>query len=297
MAAGSTSSNVLIVADPEGRRQVALSRGLLLASRLGCDARVVGFCHESLATLASSKASLADKARESILKRRERSIRAQIRKHQLPGTNVGCQVVWSKRIHEWIQEDCRRRPPLVVVKTSHRSKTFSYTPTDWHLIRDCPAPTMIVAEYKWRKTRPVLAAVDLGTRSRSKLALNDTIIATAKQYADVLNCPLYLLHVVHFSPVLRELELVDELAHTREIKKALQPAVGKLSRKHGVPVENVFLKSGPVHKVITSESARLRAQLLVLGSKGRRGAHARLLGNTAEKVLMLARTDLLVVKS
>ena len=69
-----------------------------------------------------------------------------------------------------------------------------------------------------------------------------------------------------------------------------------MSRKHGVPEDHFLLKRGPVDKVITSESARLKAQLLVLGTIGRRGARAKLVGNTAEKVLMLARTDLLAIK-
>ena len=60
---------------------------------------------------------------------------------------------------------------------------------------------------------------------------------------------------------------------------------------------NAFkLKEGPVEKVITSESARLKAQLVVMGTVGRAGVKARIVGNTAEKVLSRLRTDVLAIK-
>lgn len=296
MAAEQDSSEVLIIADPEGKRQVAMSRGFALARALDRGAHVVGFCHESLAALESSNKTLADKAKKTILRQRKDTLKSKIEKHAVPGLKVTSEVVWSKHIHEWIEARSQQKRPLVVVKTGHRTETFTYTPTDWHVIRDCPAPALIVAEHKWRKTRPLLAAVDLTTRSRSKQKLNDKIMETAKLYAEALECPLYLLHVINISRVLTELDLIDEYSHTREIKEKLQPKVEKLSQKYGIPQDRILLKRGPVGKVIVSESARLKAQLLVIGTIGRHGARAKLLGNTAEKVLMLARTDLLALK-
>lgn len=296
MAKTNSKGTVMIVADPEGQRQVSLGRGLQLARRLGCDARVVAFCHESLASIASQDEKLAERAKNSILKRRKESLEAQVEKEKLAGLKISQEVVWSKRIHEWIEEACKDNPPVVVVKTGHRTETFAYTPTDWHLIRDGDAPALIVADKKWRKTKPVLAAVDLSTRSRTKQALNRKVIETAKRYADALECPLFVLHVLHISPVLTELDLVDPHSHAREIRKSLAPKVEELSREFGIPEDRFLLKRGPTDKVIISESARVKAQLLVLGTIGRRGARAKLLGNTAEKVLMLAHTDVLALK-
>jgi universal stress protein E len=48
--------------------------------------------------------------------------------------------------------------------------------------------------------------------------------------------------------------------------------------------------------VITSEAARTRAQLVVMGTVGRTGIKGRLMGNTAESVLRLLRTDVLALK-
>jgi len=296
MARNTGKSRVLIIADPEGRRQVALGRGFMLAERLGRKAHVVGFCHESLAALEGANKALAAKARKSVIRLRKESLKAQIEAHDTSGIKVTNEVVWSKRIHEWVEDECKQQPPEVIVKTGHRTETFMYTPTDWHLIRDCATPTLIVAEKKWRKTRPVMAAVDLTTRSRSKQQLNKEVIKAASQYAQAMDCPLYLLHAIHISPVLSELDMIDEYSHEKEIRAKLARRVEKMCSDLDIPNDNVLLKRGPADKVIVTESARLKAQLLVVGTIGRRGARAKLLGNTAEKVLMLARTDLLVIK-
>ncbi len=296
MAKRKNNSYVMIIADLQGRKQSALARGFSLAQALDCEARVVAFCHESLVTLEASNVALAQKARKSIIRLRREALRKEVQKHAVPGLKIRTEIAWSKHVHQWVEAECRSRPPLVVVKTGHRTETFRYTPTDWHLIREGSAPILIVAEKKWRKTRPVLAAVDLATRSRPKQQLNRRVIETAKRYADALNCPLYLLHVIHYSPLLTELDLIDEYSHTKQIKAGLEPKVKKMAHRHEIPVDRFLLKRGPVDKVIISESARLKAQLLVLGTVGRKGARAKLIGNTAEKVLMLARTDLLTLK-
>ena len=204
--------------------------------------------------------------------------------------------VWEKEIRSWIVRECERRQYAVVVKTGHRSETFVYSSTDWHLLRECPAPLMIVCDRQWRKTRPLLATLDLSSRARVKQALNRKVIETAKAYAAAMDCELHLIHAIHISPLLTELDLVDEHSHALAIKESLTPLVERLCKEYELSPKQFRLKRGPVEKVIASEAARLRAQLVVMGTVGRRGFKARLLGNTAEQVLSRLRTDVLAIK-
>ena len=57
-----------------------------------------------------------------------------------------------------------------------------------------------------------------------------------------------------------------------------------------------FAVLGPVEKVIASQAASKRAQMVVMGTVGRRGVKARLVGNTAEKVLKHLNTDIIALK-
>ena len=56
------------------------------------------------------------------------------------------------------------------------------------------------------------------------------------------------------------------------------------------------MKRGPVEKVIASQAAGRRAQIVVMGTVGRKGVKAKLIGNTAERVLTHLKTDILALK-
>ncbi len=288
-------SLLLIIADRIDERQVAISRGLELAGKLGLGAQVVGFAYENLNEL-STETSL-DKAalKKKLLAKRKAEVEAEVAKHK-GDVRTAVSVVWQKSIHLWIDEQCARKEYTAVVKTGHRTETFYYTSTDWHLLRECPAPVLIAAEKKWRATKPIVAAVDLSDDSRAHRQLNDLVVSTAKRLAETLDCKLYVVNALHIPAVLTELDLVDEYTHGKKLKEALEPKVAKFAKAHNIPRSSIKLKQGPVDKVITSESARLKAQLLVMGTVGRRGVRGRLLGNTAEKVLSKLRTDVLAIK-
>ena len=289
-------SLALIIADRENGRQVAIDRGLALAEKMGWGAQVVGFAYESLGAMGVKDKATQDTVKKKLLSRRKAEIEAHIKKLKPSGVRVASMVVWEKVVHQWIEKQCLSKDYAAVIKTAHRSGSFIYTSTDWHLLRDCNAPLLICAEKKWRATKPIVAAIDLTTSSRIKQQLNNTVISTAKHYAQALGCPLYLVHAMHIASVLTELDLVDEYSYTKELKEELQPRLVKTAAAHGIPLKNILLKQGPVDKVITSESARLKAQLVVMGTVGRGGIKARVLGNTAEKVLQKLRTDVLALK-
>ncbi len=287
---------IMIIADRRGQRQVAVERGMGLAEKLGYQVLVAGFVYESLEGQGISGKTRQAQARKKLLTQRRSEIQALIRRYKPGGVKVSNCIVWEKNVRSWVVGQCRRDPYALVIKTGHRSETFIYSSTDWQLLRECPAPVMIAAENKWRKTKPIVAAVDLASKSRIKHRLNNLVIETAKQYAQALGCELYVLHAIHISPLLTELDLVDEYSRGKKIKEELQGQLKRLSITHDVPLKNFRLKQGPVDKVITSESARLRAQLVVMGTAGRKGVRGKLIGNTAEQVLSQLRTDVLALK-
>lgn len=284
---------VLIIADREGDKPVAVPRGLALAEAMGWDAEVVGFCYESLTGL-----DLADgqEVKRRLTTQRRESLDAQIEEHAAAGVNARHFVAWEKSVHTWVDQHVRRTGSEAVIKTGRRSETFLYTPTDWHLLRECEAPVLIVAERIWHPMRSVVAAVDLGSHSPVKQELNDDVVRTAKSYAEALKCPLYLVYVIRVSSLLKDLEVIDVSAHVEKVRRRMQPVIADLAERHGIPADSVRIEWGEIEKVIPSAAARLRAQLVVMGTVGRHGVNARLMGNTAERVLMRLRTDVLALK-
>ncbi len=83
-----------------------------------------------------------------------------------------------------------------------------------------------------------------------------------------------------------------------EGQKALEDA-SKLAEKQGVRVDASLVESGgrPVSDVILDEARKWRADLIVMGTHGRRGVSRMLLGSDAERVLRNAPVPVLLVRA
>ncbi|KGE02895.1 universal stress protein [Pseudohaliea rubra] len=285
---------LLVIADLDDKC-VATARGLELAHKLGHRVDVVAFTYASLRRLTGDRAE-QEMLKRQLLDRRELALRERIDRYARPGQDVSLRVIWMKDIHDWIRKRCASGSYELVVKTVNRSGTFTYTSTDWHLLRECPAPVLIASEKQWSRTKPVLAALDLGSRSRVKQALNAAVLARAQAYAGALGVELRIIGAIELPTLLADLTIVDADGYAKEQREAMQPRIDRLAAQYGLAERTFRTKRGPVAKVITAEAARSGAQLVVMGTVGRSGVKARLLGNTAEAVLQTLNTDVLALK-
>ena len=286
---------LMIIADEGDKQYFATPRGLELAGKLGHSVEVVAFVHAPLARLKITVTEQT-KIKRKLLAEREATVQARIDKYVQPGQKVSLKTVWETDISHWVTERCRKSDYEAVVKTGHRTESLVYTPTDWHLLRECPAPVLLVADRKWHKTKPVLAAVDLASRSPAKKQLNHKVIANAKALATALDADLKIITAIEIPTLLADMDLVDPRQYVAEARESMEPAIEKLAAAHDLPVSLFRAKRGPAEKVITSEAASVKAQLVVMGTVGRRGVKAKLMGNTAESVLCHLRTDVLTLK-
>ena len=93
-----------------------------------------------------------------------------------------------------------------------------------------------------------------------------------------------------------DLDLVDPIAYARDAEAAMGPRIAELAKACDVPPGAFHCKRGPVERVIASRAAKVGAQIVVMGTIGRKGVKGALLGNTAEKVLRHLKTDVLALK-
>jgi len=155
---------------------------------------------------------------------------------------------------------------------------------------------LLVSDKKFKKNAVIMATVDLDASSREKQNLNVEVLLTARHYAEMLEAELTVLCVIDVPTILSDLDLVDPKTYAKNRQWELQPVVEKLAKDSGLPLHVFKLKRGPVAKTIVSEANAKRARLVVMGTVGRRGVKAKLLGNTAEDVLSLLRMDTLTLK-
>jgi universal stress protein E len=285
---------VLVIADLKGDG-IATPRGLELADKLGLQAEVVAFTYAHLKPL---KVDAAERAgiKKRLLADRETEVQKRIDKWIRPGQKVRLNVVWEKDVAAWTTHRCSRGGYDMVVKTGRRSESLAHTSTDWQLLRECPAPVVIVAKKKWSRTKPVLASLDLGSNLPVKKKLNQKILSQAKALAEAMDTSLELICAIEVPVLLSDLDLVDPRSYAQDAKDEMAPHISALAKQFDLPEKAFHVKRGPVEKVIASQAASKRAQLVVMGTVGRKGVKARLLGNTAEKVLRHLRTDVMALK-
>lgn len=286
-------SKVLIVADIEDTC-AATPRGLQLAQEMDLDAEVVAFTYMDLKRL-KVDADTAGKIKQQLMAERKAAVQARLEKLAGIDHGVRIQVVWQEDIHAWINKRASKDFEFVV-KTRHKSESLGYLSTDWHLLRECPVPVLLVSKKRWRRGSAIMATVDLGASTKVKQRLNTDVVLTARHYAEILGAELSVLCVIDVPKVLAELDLIDTRTWAEEQQKNLQPALVDLAEQTGLPLAAFHFKRGPVAKTIVSEANALSAQLVIMGTVGRKGVKAHVLGNTAEEALALLRTDTLTLK-
>lgn len=285
-------SQIFVVADLPDSKQVAIKRACELAKTKSTSLHIVYFCYQSLRHIEDDGQNIKQAVIDAVTRDAEKNLATLVP----DDVEYSFEVVWEKRIDHWVHDYVKKHNPLMVVKTANRSETFLYTSTDWQLLRECPAPIFIVSDNKWRKSPNVLAAIDLETKHKSKQTLNHQILKAAKNFAQANEAELFVCYTVQSSQFLRDLGLQykDELEIKAE--KALKAEIANLAAQYDIPVANFFIKAGEPEKVITSIAAKKKVGLVVIGTVGRKGLKAKVLGNTAEKILTWLKSDVLALK-
>jgi len=287
----------LVIADPHGSQQRTIQRAAALAECLQARLDVVGFVYEHIASLPvrMDEASVR-RLRDGLIEKHRLQIQETLRqKTKNVGGSVRVEVYWEKRLADWVIRHVRKHHYDLVIKTGHRSETFLYTSTDWQLLRGSRAPILLLADKLWRRGTHILAAVDLGTRVRSKLALNYEIVQQAASLATALGCQLHVGYAVRFSRVLRDLDMLDKPQLQREGIRLAQAFRNSLAER-GVAVDAIHVVAGAPETALVNLAAKNRIGLVVLGCVGRTKLAGRVIGNTAEQILRLMKADVLVVK-
>ncbi|MFD2164769.1 universal stress protein [Thalassotalea euphylliae] len=285
-------SNILVIADLKQEQTLAIERALTIAKQRSLPLHVVYFCYESLRYVSGQE----DEVKANVLTRLDEHAQQQLANIDFDGVSYSYEVCWEKYIPNWVEEYTQANDVKLVVKTGHRTERLLYTPLDWQLMRECSAPVMIAAPETWRKTPNVLAAIDLGTKTDSKQALNKLVLEKARALADCQEAELFVCYTIRSSKLLRDMgfQYLDELEIAAE--RNLKDKVAEISSIYGVPEKNIILKAGEAEKVIPSQAAANKAGIVVMGTVGRRGVKGKLMGNTAEKVLKLLKCDVVAIK-
>lgn len=290
--------SIVVIADKLGGKNIALARALSLQQHTGAHIALIGFCYENFSHLDDwdLASHSVEKLQASIVKHRQQELNQLIQTSKADPSMVTATALWGEDIGPTIISYCQQHLVSMVIKSANRSETFFYTPTDWQLLRECPAPVLITAKKSWKKKPLVLAALDFSTTAKSKMQLNHKIMAHAQAIATTLDNTVHIAFSIAVPQPLVDMDIIDPRAYAQKKRRRLQPTIDAFCQQYGISKAQLHIKQGPAGKVITGVASALKADLVVTGTVGRKGLRGKLFGNTAEDILSLVRTDVLAIK-
>lgn len=292
-------TNILAVVEPERENQPAISRAIELAEKTGAKITalmtIYDFSYEMTTMLSGEE---REAMRQAVVNERTAWLKEQLAVYGQP---IEATVEWNNRPYEAIIKYALASQADIVVKAtrSHDDlRSVIFTPTDWHLVRKCPTPVLLVKEHDWPQDGKIVAAVNVGTEYREHAQLNDRLTTIAQDYAKLLSGHVHLANCYPGTPLNIAIEVpeFDPESYNASVKNHHLEEMEKHSSKYCIPLDNCHVKEGLPEKVIPQVASELDAELVIIGTVGRVGISAALIGNTAEHVIDELNCDVLAVK-
>jgi universal stress protein E len=298
---------ILAIVDPTAKSQPALARAAWLGEQGG--ATVELFICDYDPYLAGERffdTNALEKARTTLIQKHHQTLNKLAKPLREKGLRTSLDVAWDHPLYEGITRKVIETKPALVVKDTHyhtaiRRSIFSNT--DWNLIRQCPAPLMLVKPDSAPEIASVVAAVDPVHARDKPAALDHEIIETARTMSAIGKGALNVVHA--FDPAPAYVVAADAMSFPIAepitvlidgLRQQHERALDELLERYRLDKSCVHLVEGDVRAALLSSVDELNADVVVMGAVSRHAVQRMLLGSTAEIVLDHIPCDLLIVK-
>lgn len=298
----STYNKVLVVLDPSSEQQKALNRALQLARLQPCHITaflaVYDFSYEMTTMLSGEE---RESMRQAVLNDRKQWINEFLLAPKAAGIDIDIKVVWHNRPFEAVVLAVLDEHYDLVIKGTHDHdvlKSMIFTPTDWHILRKCPCPVLMVKDHDWPKHGNIIAAVHAGSEQPHHSQLNQRILDSAGKIAAMLKAQIHLVNAYPGTPVNIAIEIPEfnPQQYNDTMKQHHVDAISLLASQHALSIEQCHVQEGLPEDVIPGMAAQLDAEMVLIGTIGRTGLSAAIIGNTAEHVIDRLNCDVLAIK-
>jgi universal stress protein E len=281
------AKTILVLTSTHEESKCSLKKAHDIAAPLGAEIEVVGFNTEvnGAGDTVASQADALKTAVDDIFQDYEKK------------DSIKSQVVATDDVARWVMDYCERNEFDLIIKAGHRSESFFHTPCDWKLIRNLRIPVLIASQQRWKCKHVVMAAIDPVAKDDVHIQLNTIILEWAEKWAETFDAELHIVYSIPVANVLKQLDVVDLREHERKHRVKAEQQLRALLDSYDLPNVHMHITAGPPAKTIPHWADELKAELVVMGSMGRQGLNALLVGNVAEKVMHHLRTDSLILEN
>ena len=294
---------ILAVIEPELSSQKSLARAIEIAKINGASITafltIYDFSYEMTTMLSMDE---RENMRQAVIDdRTDWLVKLVTEKFSTPGVSIDVKIVWHNRPYESIIYEVIDKGYDLIVKGTQQNdslKSVIFTPTDWHIMRKAPVPVLLVKEHDWPKGGQIIAAINVGVDVEEHISLNEEITKQALHFAKLLSSNVHLVNSYPGTPanIVIEIPEFDPRIYDESAKQHHLDCMQKHSAKHHINQEHCHVDIGLPEDVIPKYAEQLDAELVVLGTVGRQGISAALIGNTAEHVIDKLNCDVLAIK-
>lgn len=297
-------SKILVVADINHEEQPALARAMQLASKSVSKSHVTlflsiyDFSYDMTSMLSIDE---RDAMRRGVIQQREAWMREIAEPYINDDIDFDIKVVWHNRPYEAIVAEVFAGEHDIVIKGTRKHDVLEsvlFTPTDWHLLRKCPSPVLLVKNAHWPEDANIMASVHVGSEYDTHIDLNDRMVEQLKSLSERLHAAPYLVNAYPVTPANITIELpeFDPNTYTDAVRGHHLTSMKALRQKHGLDEQQTIVEQGLPEDIIPDVANRLNAAMVILGTTGRTGLSAVFIGNTAEHVIDKIDCDVLALK-
>ena len=300
-------NNILVVLNPENDKQYALARAVRLVKEQKSEVPVkitvflaaYDLSYEISALLSAEE---REEMHRGVIAQRQKEIQPYLEKYADPMIEFQPVVVWSSNEAEAISAEVEKNNYDLVVKYTKEEESLTsliFTPMDWQLLRKCPTPMLVVRDGDWKHQRRILVAVNVSGDEDYHEAFNKSLVSLSIDLADNLERGnIHLVSAYPPTPINMAIDLPE--FHTSEYINGIRGQylinMKALRQSFGIDEDHTHVREGFPEDVIPDVAKELEAELVVLGTLGRTGLSAALLGNTAEHVISKLSCNLLAIK-
>jgi universal stress protein E len=300
---------ILAIIDPTTGPQPCVQKAGRLALATGAQLEL--FICDFASDLRPSRYAV-EEVYEVALAQRRAQLEAQLEALAEPLRKQGLRVVtgvaFEDTLHFGILDKVLKSSPDVVFKDTHYHSAIRralFTNTDWHLIRECPAPLLLTKPAVWRPLVKLSAAVDPGHIDDKPATLDRELLACTEYLASCLHGDVSAVHVFDPLPVLANMAPIG--VATGAASYADGELLRTLREQHEADFKAVLaeypafsghaeLLDGAPTTVLPEYVYQQEIDVVVMGAVARRALQRLLVGSTAERLLDRLPCDILVLK-
>ena len=282
-------NNILVVLNPDNEKQYALARAVRLVKEQQNETKVkittllsvYDLSYEMSALLSSEERSQMHKI---AIEQQRQAVQFYLDKYADPEIEFESHIVWSSNEADAIREEVEKNQYDLVVKYTKDEESFTsliFTPVDW------------------KHQRRILVAVNVSGEQEYQDEFNQELVSTGMNLAENLNRGnVHLVAAYPVAPINMAIDLPEfnTSGYENGIRGQHLINMKALRQKFGIDEDHTHVREGFPEEVIPEVAKEIEAELVILGTVGRTGLSAALLGNTAEHVISKLSCNLLAIK-